>query len=204
MMKILSLIVFVILLAWSWQLVHSTTPLDFETHSDIQNKMMELIENTIRSKKPDTKDIEIIKIWTQNAGEHKIKAQFTYRFTEPTGSESVERLIEGEAVLARDYSDNPTVDKWVIQSLHTKGDNISYSEGSLITPDNQEPDENPSTTQPQLPPAENPMAPATTVTPTDAKTTKDTSPAKPTVAAPIKTTPSAEKAVAPEKKEETK
>lgn len=161
MMKILSLIVFVILLIWSWQLVHSTTPLDFETHSDIQNKMMELIENTIKSKKPDTKDIEIIKIWTQNAGDFKINAQFTYKFTEPAGNENVERIIEGEAVLARDYSDNPTVDKWVIQSLHTKGDNISYTEGSLITPDNQASDENPSTTQSQVPPSENPMAPET-------------------------------------------
>src|SRR5574343_449643 len=99
MMKILSLIVFVILLIWSWQLVHSTTPLDFETHSDIQNKMMDLIEKTIKSKKPDTKDIEIIKMWTQNAGEHKIKAQFSYKFTEPAGNENVERVIEGEAVL---------------------------------------------------------------------------------------------------------
>lgn len=172
MMKILSLIVFVILLIWSWQLVHSTTPLDFETHSDIQNKMMDLIEKTIKSKKPDTKDIEIIKMWTQNVGEHKIKAQFSYKFTEPAGNENVERVIEGEAVLARDYSDNPTVDKWVIQSLQTKGDNISYTEGSLITPDNQSADENPSTTQPQVPANENPMASAPTTTPTTSPAVK--------------------------------
>lgn len=156
MMKILSLIVFVILLVWSWHLVHSNTPLDFETHSGIQNKMMELIENTIRSKKPDSKDIDIIKIWTQNVGDHKIKATFTYRFNEPSGAEMVERLIEGEAVLSRDISDNPTVDKWVIQSLLTKGDNISFSEGSLVTSDNQSPDENLSTTKPQIPPPESP------------------------------------------------
>ncbi|MCK6598973.1 MAG: hypothetical protein L6Q37_11465 [Bdellovibrionaceae bacterium] len=154
MMKILSLIVFVILLAWSWQVVHSTAPLDFETHSDIQAKMVELIENTIKSKKPDTKDIEIIKIWTRNSGDQKIIAQFNYKFSETSQGETVTRIIEGEAVLARDYSDNPTVDKWVIQSLQTKGDNISFTEGSLITPDNQEADENPSTTQAQVPPAE--------------------------------------------------
>ncbi len=156
MMKILSLIVFVILLVWSWHLVHSTTPLDFETHSGIQNKMMELIENTILSKKPNSKDIDIIKIWTQNAGDHKIKSTFTYRFNEPSGTEMVERVIEGEAILFRDISDNPTVDKWVIQSLLTKGDNISFSEGSLITTDNQSPDENLSTTKQQIPPPESP------------------------------------------------
>jgi len=68
----------------------------------------------------------------------------------------VERLIEGEAVLSRDISDNPTVDKWVIQSLLTKGDNISFSEGSLVTTDNQTPDENLSTTKQQIPPVESP------------------------------------------------
>jgi len=39
MMKILSLIVFVILLSWTWHVVHSSAPIEFETHSDIQQKI---------------------------------------------------------------------------------------------------------------------------------------------------------------------
>lgn len=158
MMKIISLIVFVILLSWTWHVVHSTSPVDFETHSDIQLKMTELIENTIKTKKPEAQEIKIIKMWTQEVAEKKIKAQFLYRFVEVSADkERAERAIEGEAILVRDLSDNPTVDKWTIQSLLTKGDNINYTEGSVVTPDNQTPDENPSNSESKIPPSDNPM-----------------------------------------------
>lgn len=160
MMKILSLIVFVILLSWTWHVVHSSSPIDFETHSDIQSKMKELIESTIKSRKPDTKSVEIIKIWTQDMGDRKIQADFTYRFIETNAqNESTERVIDGQAILFRDVSDNPSLDQWTVQSLVTKGDSISFNEGSTVSPDNQAPDENPSTTQSQNPPSENPMTP---------------------------------------------
>ncbi|MBL7543113.1 MAG: hypothetical protein JNL11_04815 [Bdellovibrionaceae bacterium] len=160
MMKILSLIIFAILLSWTWHVVHSNSPIDFETHSDIQMKMKELIESTIKARKPDTKSVEIIKIWTQDIGDRKIKASFTYRFIETNAqNESTERVIDGEAVLSRDVSDNPSLDQWTVQSLLTKGDSISFSEGSVISPDNQSADENPSTTESQIPPLENPMTP---------------------------------------------
>ncbi len=178
MMKILSLIVFVILLSWTWHVVHSTSPIDFETHSDIQQKMKELIETTIKSRKPDTKAIEVTKIWTQDVGDRKIKADFTYKFIETTAqNETTERIIEGSAVLFRDVSDNPSLDQWTVQSLSTIGDSISFSEGSTITPDNQSPDENPSSTQSQTPPTENPMTPpvgTTTTAPATAPTANPT------------------------------
>jgi Co/Zn/Cd efflux system component len=161
MMKILSLIVFVILLSWTWHVVHSNSPIDFETHSDIQAKMKELIESTIKSRKPDTKSVEIIKIWTQDMGERKIRADFTYKFIETDAkNESTERMIDGEAILSRDVSDNPSLDQWTVQSLKTKGDSISFNEGSTVSPDNQSNDENPSSTEPRTPPTDNPMTPA--------------------------------------------
>lgn len=160
MMKILSLVFFVILLSWTWHIVHSNSPVDFETHSDIQAKMKELIESTIKSKKPDTKSVEIVKIWTQDLGDRKIKANFSYKFIETNAqNESTERLIDGEAVLFRDISDNPSVDQWTVQSLQTKGDSISFNEGSTVNSGDPAADENPSTTQPQVPPTENPMSP---------------------------------------------
>jgi len=160
MMKILSLIVFVILLSWTWHVVHSSSPIDFQTHSDIQSKMKELIESTIMARKPDVKSVEIVKIWTSDMGDRKIRAEFTYRFIETNPqNESTERVIDGQAVLFRDVSDNPSLDQWTVQSLVTLGDSISFNEGSTISPNNQTPDENPSTTQSQAPPSENPMTP---------------------------------------------
>ena len=163
MMKILSLVVFVVLLSWTWHIVHSNSPVDFETHSDIQAKMKELIESTILAKKPDAKKVEIVKMWTQDLGDRKVKASFSYKFTETnTEKESAERSINGEAVLFRDVSDNPSLDKWTVQSLSTKGDSISFNEGSVVSAGNQSEDENPSTTQSQVPPNENPMTPPQT------------------------------------------
>lgn len=179
MMKILSLIVFVILLSWTWHVVHSTSPIDFETHSDIQLKMKELIEATIKSRKPETKTIEVTKIWTQDVGDRKVRADFTYKFVETNAhNETTERVIDGTAILFRDVSDNPSLDQWTVQSLATKGDSISFSEGSVVSPDNQTPDENPSTTQSQTPPSENPMTPPTATAPAAPPKTNTAEPKK--------------------------
>ncbi len=160
MMKILSLIVFAFLLTWTWHVVHSQSPIDFETHSDIQAKMKDLIASAIKSRKPDTKSVEIINMWTTDLADKKIKANFTYKFIETNANnETTERLIDGEAVLFRDLSDNPSLDQWTVESLSTKGDSISFNDGSVVSPDNTAAGENPSTTVPQTPPDENPMAP---------------------------------------------
>ncbi len=139
MKKIISLIVFTAALIWSWNVIHSSSAVGFETHSAIQQKFAELIQNTIKSKKPAASTVEILKLWTENIGERKVKAIFSYKFTEPaseTNKESFETVIEGEAVLYRDLSEDPTIDKWTLQSLKTTGDNVNYIDGSLITPDN--------------------------------------------------------------------
>lgn len=166
MMKILSLIVFAFLLTWTWHVVHTQSSIDFETHADIQMKMKDLISSAIKARKPDTKNIEIVKIWTQDLADKKIQANFTYKFSETSATnESSERLIEGEAILSREPSNNLAIDQWTIQSLKTKGDSISFNDGSTITPNNTTSDENPSTTDAKIPPQENPMAPTQSVQP---------------------------------------
>lgn len=144
MKKIISLIVFTAALIWSWNVIHSSAAIGFETHSAIQEKFAELIQKTIKSKKPEASTVEILKLWTENIGERKVKAVFSYKFTEPASDknkETFESIIEGEAVLYRDLSEDPTVDKWTLQSLKTTGDNVNYIDGSLITPDNSGDDE---------------------------------------------------------------
>jgi len=151
--------------------------------------MKDLIESTIKSRKPDTKSVEIIKIWTRDIGDRKIQADFTYRFIETNPqNESAERVIDGQAVLFRDVSDNPSLDQWTVQSLVTKGDSISFNEGSTVSPDNHAPDENPSTTQSQTPPSENPMTPPMTP-PTNANPANTQAPTAPATPEPKKDAP---------------
>lgn len=144
MKKIVSLVIFAVLLAWTWKLVHSTNSIGFETHSGIQQKFAELIKNTIQNKKPEATDVKILKLWTENAGDRKVKAVFSYSYSEPATANAPAnsvRTIEGEALLSRDLSDSPSVDKWTLQSLKTIGDNVSYTDGSVLTPDNAADDE---------------------------------------------------------------
>jgi hypothetical protein len=150
MKKIISLVIFSAALVWTWNLVHSSNAIGFETHSGIQQQLADLIKNTIQSKKPEATEVKIIKLWTESAGERKVKAVFSYSYSEPasaTNPGKSERTIQGEALLLRDLSDSPSVDKWTLQSIKTLGDNVSYSDGSIITPDNAADDENePATT----------------------------------------------------------
>ncbi len=144
MKKIISLVIFTAALVWTWNIIHSSNAIGFETHSGIQQKFADMIKNTIQNKKPEATDVKIIKLWTENAGERKVKAVFSYSYTEPasaTNKEKTVRTIEGEAFLYRDLSDSPSVDKWTLQSMKTLGDNVQYSDGSLITPDNAADDE---------------------------------------------------------------
>ena len=134
MKKIVSLVVFVAALAWTWNVIHSSEAIGFETHSGIQAKLAELIQQTLTAKKPNAKDLAITRLWTEPVGENKVRAVFSYKFTEPSeNGESLEQVIEGEAVLHREPSETPNVDKWILQSVKTTNDMVVFSEGSTIT-----------------------------------------------------------------------
>lgn len=138
MSKIISPIIVALLLIWSWHTVHSPSSIGFETHSGIQLKLMELIQSTLQAKKPEAKDLEIVKVWTSALGDNKVKANFAYRFTETSeGNETTRKTIEGEAVLYREPSEDPTIDKWIIQSVKSQLEALNYSEGSVVTPEEE-------------------------------------------------------------------
>lgn len=136
MKKLVSFVVFTALLIWSWTVVHSVSNTGFETHAGIQDKLTVLIENLIQSKKPNVTNVIVQKMITESLGQDKVKAHFTYSFQEQQeGGEISEQVIQGEAVLQREPSENLTEDKWVLQSVKTTNDSISFVEGTVIGPD---------------------------------------------------------------------
>ncbi|MNK98777.1 hypothetical protein D3C87_1191500 [compost metagenome] len=163
MKKIVSLVVFVAALAWTWNVIHSTDAIGFETHSGIQAKLAELIQQTLSTKKPTAKDLAITRLWTEPLGENKVRAVFSYKFTEPSeNGESLDQVIEGEAVLHREPSETPNVDKWILQSVKTTNDMVVFSEGSTLTSgDSEEPPPAEATPSPTASPSPSPTpAPA--------------------------------------------
>lgn len=170
MKKIVSLVVFVAALAWTWNVIHSSDAIGFETHSGIQTKLAELIQQTLTAKKPHAKDLAITRLWTEPVGDNKVRAVFSYKFTELSeNGESLDQVIEGEAVLHREPSETPNVDKWILQSVKTTNDMVVFSEGSTINSgDSAEAPE--ATPAPTASPTASPTAtPVSSATPTEKK-----------------------------------
>lgn len=135
MRKIASVLVFAVALIGSWFMVHSDPSVGFETHTGIQEKLITLITNAVTSKKPQAQKFEMTRLWTETVDENKVRATFAYRFSEPAdNNEWTEQSIEGEAILHREPSDDEKVDRWVIQSVKTNSDLLSFTEGSVVTP----------------------------------------------------------------------
>lgn len=142
MKKLLGFVIFTALLIWTWNLVHTTSNVGFETHAGIQDKLSDLIQTLVHAKKPEATNIEIKKMSTENIGENRVRALFSYSFSEPQADgEVLEQTIEGEAVLAREASENPNEDRWVLQLVKTTHDAINFTEGTVIGPETEEPAE---------------------------------------------------------------
>lgn len=142
MKKIVSLVVFIAALVWTWNVIHTSQAVGFETHSGIQVKLADLITQTLASKRPQAKDLAITRLWTETLGDNKVRAVFAYKFTDiAEDGEAMEQIIEGEAVLYRDISEEENVDKWVLQSVKTTNDIVIFTEGSTITPGVETPEE---------------------------------------------------------------
>ncbi|MGZ3744916.1 MAG: hypothetical protein ACXWRE_00990 [Pseudobdellovibrionaceae bacterium] len=140
MKKIVSLIVFTAALFWTWNIIHSSAAIGFETHSGIQEKMALLIRQTVMEKKPDAKNFKIKRLWTESLSDTKVRAVFSYEFSEAVeGGDSTAQTVEGEAILFREPEDGSKLDRWTLQSVRTTNDTITFSEGLVVTPEVESP-----------------------------------------------------------------
>ncbi len=133
-MKYFSLIIFAVLLSWTWHLVHRNNAVSFETHAGIQEKMAELISTTVQAKRPAATNIIIEKIWTEVMDDRKVKAFFVYSFKEAKGeSGPVSSQIKGDGILERQPDDGSGQDHWTLTKVQTTGDSVQFDEATLIT-----------------------------------------------------------------------
>lgn len=129
-MKYLGVISFIILTAWTWNVVHSEADIGFETHSGIQEKLSALIQETIKAKKPSVTEVKIEKIWTEPLPDNKVKAYFIYSFSD----ENTRTTIQGEGLLERQPDDGSGLDRWSLTKVKTTNDAIIFEDGLVVTP----------------------------------------------------------------------
>lgn len=134
-MKYLGVLSFIFLASWTWNIVHTDSEVNFETHSGIQLKLGALIEETIKTRKPESTDIKIEKIWTEFINKSKVKAYFIYSFKDNDQSGITSTTIQGEGLLERQKDDGSGVDRWSLTHVRTTNDAVVFEEGLVVTPD---------------------------------------------------------------------
>ena len=139
MMKLVSFFIFVAAFIWTWSLLTSKSTIGIDVHAGIQSKLAILIQDTIKAKRPNSSNFELTKIYTEKMDDNKIKAYFSYKFIDVLeDQEKSEQIISGQAILNRSLSEDPAVQKWVIQSVKTDSSAIEFKEGLVISSDDNQ------------------------------------------------------------------
>ena len=161
MIKLVSFFVFLFAFVWTWFLFHSVDKIDSSVHAGIQSKLMLLIEDAVKTSRPNSSDFQITNIYTKKINDNQISAHFNYKFTDQLeDKETVHQSIAGEVILNRTPSENPTDQKWVVQSVKTDNNSVEFQDGLIVTPEAEAP-------APETAPA---SSDATTATPEEKKT----------------------------------
>lgn len=143
MVKIISLIIFVSAFVLSWCAFNSRSEMGIDVHAGIQSKLSILIEDTIKAKRPQSENFKLLKMYTQKIDDKKVMAHFSYEFqdqiatTENTDKEKTTQKISGSAILVKTLSEDPSIQKWALQSVKTGTETVDFKEGLVITSDGQ-------------------------------------------------------------------
>ena len=139
MKKLVSLAVFVILLAWSWNLIHSDPVVSFETHSIIQQRLSEIIELSVQKHKSSAKNFRLLRLWTETLNDEKVKAHFVYNFSEGETSDASSQTISGEAWLRKAGGSQGGQENWKVEKVQTSSNQLVFQEPSLVEPEGSKP-----------------------------------------------------------------
>lgn len=149
MVKVVSLILFVAALIWTWFLFNSPAQMGTDVHAGIQSKLTILIEDTVKAKRPTMTNFRLLKMYTEKMDDNKVKAHFSYQYDDvlPNAEaqaiqETATQKISGEAILTKALSEDPDTQKWVLQSVKADNQNVEFKEGLSITSDGKDSEPN--------------------------------------------------------------
>lgn len=136
MIKLLSFVMFVVALAWTWFLFNSKNSIGVDIHAGIQSKLAILIEDTIKKNKPNSSDFQLLQMYTEKLDDNRINAKFSFKYSDKLEEdEKTIQTLSGEAILNKGLSENPQVQKWIVQSVKSSSTNLEFKEGLVISSD---------------------------------------------------------------------
>lgn len=135
-MRYLSIIVFIVALVLSWNIIHTASAVSYNTHVEIQQKLVEYIVQTIQQQRPTAKNIVMQNIWTETLSDHSVKAYIDYNFDDVLADGSAtQQNIKGSVVLVKKETHGEETN-WVIDSRDLSNNSIVF-EGSIISPEEE-------------------------------------------------------------------
>lgn len=137
MTKIFSAVFFTICLVGTWYLVGSRPTIGYETHSDMQASLVQVITQFLNKEKPNAREFSILELKSEVLSPNSVRVYFQYQFSEPdiNGAWLVIQR-SGAAELMRAASQNPgEPERWQIRSgrVITK-EGLVYDDALRITP----------------------------------------------------------------------
>ena len=136
MIKLLSFFMFVAAFLWTWFLFNSKNSIGVDIHAGIQSKLAILIEETIKKNKPNSSDFQLLQIYTEKLDDNRISAKFSFKYADKLEQdENTVQTLSGEAILNKGLSENPEVQKWIVQNVKTSSTNLEFKEGLVISSD---------------------------------------------------------------------
>ncbi|MBC7420857.1 MAG: hypothetical protein H7328_09015 [Bdellovibrio sp.] len=142
MVKLLSFVLFVVAFVWTWFLFNSHNAVGIDVHAGIQSKLSILIEDTIKKNRPNSSHFQLVQIYTEKIDDNKMSAKFSFKYDDVLeDKETTNQTMNGEAILTRGLSENPQIQKWVVQSVKSNSSNLEFREGLVITSDGKSEEE---------------------------------------------------------------
>lgn len=142
MAKLIGLVVFVLAFVTTWYAFNHHSDLGIDTHAGIQSKLSILIEDTIKEKRPQSSNFKLLRMYTERVDDQKVSAHFSYQFDDvlkdsenESSTEKITQRVAGIATLSRSPAEDPSVQKWVLQSVKTGTESFDFAEGTAIVTD---------------------------------------------------------------------
>ena len=129
-MKYLGITTMLFAMIWSWKAPQLNDSPSLAQHTEIQNRIADLITHAVEQYRPKVEQIQFNKIWTKPVNSDHIDIQFEYSLII---AGKVYENIRGEAQANKKTNDK-TNDTWTIHSVRVNQMNIEISEGfSVVT-----------------------------------------------------------------------
>ena len=127
-MRYLSLILLLVLMAWSWAAVHRPPSVSEWVHWNLQEELRQIIIERINlSSENQVRGIRFKKLWTENLEDNQVKAHFQYMYE---NEDSVSSGIQGYMVLR--VQENGGDSSWEITKFHIFKESLVFEEGLKV------------------------------------------------------------------------